>query len=660
MNFQLMAKVIYSNKLASKEQVEEAWKLSGNEKNVGLVLVEQGVLTQQHYDQVYTFVEKKELEQNGASQVEEPVATAVAEPEPEADSVETIAEESSRIEDEIFVSNEDIVEEAPRPEGGESHEQLFEDVENSYSELEEEPVDPVAAALNEMNDTLENEPEDNSSEDPVAAALNEMNETLENQPKEEVSEDPVAAALNEMNHSPKEQISEEPVKEEASLEPSESALAALNDQLEDQLESEDSHFSNIASAADYVNDITSLVQETQENLQEAEQEEQEKEWLESGALPADFEGQTGLGNAHITTPESLSDQNSLQEILAFARANEASDIHLIARNHIFVRKFGSLTKVSDDTITADRVKEIILEGLLDRDRVLFEEHGDLETVLVVDGFGRFRVTVIKHRFGYDLTARVIPSEVKSFEDLKLPEQCAKLTKWAQGMVLITGPIGCGKTSTLATLVEMINQERKDHIISVESPIEIVYSSGKCQLTQREVKLHTQSEANALKGALRQDPDIIVVSELRDPESIQLAMSAAETGHLVLGTMNTNNAIATLSKLIDSFPPDEQDIVRNMVSESLRGIISQQLIPNKEGDGMLVAYEILMITTPVANLIRKNQLHQIPSIMITGKADGMLVLDDSLAQLVASGQINGEDAYYCATQPQNFEEFVKGK
>ncbi len=186
------------------------------------------------------------------------------------------------------------------------------------------------------------------------------------------------------------------------------------------------------------------------------------------------------------------------------------------------------------------------------------------------------------------------------------------------MVLITGPAGCGKTTTLAALVDLINQTRHDHIITIEEPIEIVYEPKQCQITQREINTHTLSQANALRAALREDPDILVVSELRDLNTIQLAVSAAETGHLVFGTMNTVNAVQTISSIIDSFPAEEQSIIRNMISESLRGVICQQLIPKKDGTGMVPAYEVLIVNPPVANLIRSNKITQINNAITTGK------------------------------------------
>jgi len=239
----------------------------------------------------------------------------------------------------------------------------------------------------------------------------------------------------------------------------------------------------------------------------------------------------------------------------------------------------------------------------------------------------------------------------------MPAVCTSLTKWAQGMVLITGPAGCGKTTTLATLIEMINQCRHDHIISIEEPIEIVYEPKQCQITQREINIHTLSQNNALRAALREDPDILVVSELRDLHTIQLAVSAAETGHLVFGTMNTINAAQTISRVIDSFPAEEQSIIRNMISESLRGVICQQLIPRRDGTGMVAAYEVLIVTPSVANLIRTNKITQINNAITTGKSIGMVLMDNSLESLGRNNIITKEEASERASNPSNMIQIL---
>ncbi|MBL8014137.1 MAG: PilT/PilU family type 4a pilus ATPase [Candidatus Omnitrophica bacterium] len=379
--------------------------------------------------------------------------------------------------------------------------------------------------------------------------------------------------------------------------------------------------------------------------------------LSPRGLPKEFVGQTGHGVATINVPHALTPNHSLNEILMYARWMQASDVHICAGYPIIMRKFGSLKVATQTPVTAERVQTIIRKELRGDLVAEFEKTGDLEFVHSITGAGRFRLTLIKQRNGWELTARLITSSIPKFESTGMPKSCEELTKWAQGLVLVTGPVGCGKSTTLATLVEMINQTRDDHIITIENPIEIVYTAKKCQITQREVNLHTTSQANALRAALREDPDILVVSELRDLESIQLAVSAAETGHLVFGTMNTNNASQTISRVIDSFPSDEQSIIRNMISESLRGIISQQLIPKKDGTGVIPAYEILVVNSAISNLIRGGKTTQLTNAITTGRSSGMILLDHSLDELVQKGLISGQEAFERAISPMNFTKYL---
>ncbi|MCA9399826.1 MAG: PilT/PilU family type 4a pilus ATPase, partial [Candidatus Omnitrophica bacterium] len=333
-------------------------------------------------------------------------------------------------------------------------------------------------------------------------------------------------------------------------------------------------------------------------------------------LPRKFIGSSGNGDPK-SVPGEINLNSSLDDILLYARQQGASDVHLIVNTPITFKKFGSLTRLGEDVVTPEHTKKWIEACLTPEQFSRFQATGDLECVYILDGGGRFRVTLMRERFGWDFTARLIPQTIRSFEDSGMPPSCQKLTKWAQGLVLITGPAGCGKTSTLTTLVEMINASRSDHIITIENPVEMVYEAKQCQITQREIGTHTLSQANALRAALREDPDIIVISELRDLDTIQLAVTAAETGHLVLGTMNTNDAAQTISRLIDSFPPDQQGIIRNMVSESLRGIICQQLVPKKDGSGAVPAFEVLMVNAAIANMIRENKVTQINNAISIG-------------------------------------------
>ena len=399
-----------------------------------------------------------------------------------------------------------------------------------------------------------------------------------------------------------------------------------------------------------------MIEVQAEKKPEVELSSKPKEKSAGKSLPSDFVGDRGDGTYAGDAPE-LSADISLNEMLMRVRMMEGSDLHLSAESPIKVRRFTKL-ETFGEPLSAEQVEKLIRKNISAEKLVIFEETGDVELIYVIKGGGRYRVTLMKHRSGWDFTARAISQSIPTLEAMKLPEVCAGLTKWAQGLVLVTGPVGCGKTTTLSSLVQMVNEERKDHIITIESPIEIIYPDSNCQMTQREVGIHTLSQANALKGALRQDPDILVVSELRDLESIQLAVSAAETGHLVFGTMNTTDAPKTISRLIDSFPPEEQEIMRSMISESLRGVISQQMIPKKNGEGVVMAFEVLKVTFPVANIIRKNDMHQIESAMMTGKGEGMILLDDSLKALVDEGLIEGEEAYYRASNPKKFVNYIE--
>ncbi len=374
-------------------------------------------------------------------------------------------------------------------------------------------------------------------------------------------------------------------------------------------------------------------------------------------LPTKFIDSSGDGECKIPVPKTLTTNHSLNEILVFARHTDASDIHLSVNNPIVFRKFSFLKSQTQEILSKEKIMRLIEEAFPSNIISEFLKKGDAEFVHVIEGAGRFRITLMKQRFGWDLTARVIPMKIRSFKESGLPESCANLTKWAQGLVLVTGPAACGKTSTLATLIELINQTRHEHIITIESPTEIVYKPEKCQITQRQVNRHSLSQASALRAALREDIDILVVSELRDLETIQLAITAAETGHLVFGTMNTYTASQTVSSLINSFPPEEQAIMTSMISESLRGIICQQLIPRRDGKGVVPCYEVLIIKNAIANMIRVGNIQQIDNSIVTGKAEGMCLFDHSLERLVKDNMIDLKEATARAINPEIFLKAV---
>ena len=273
-------------------------------------------------------------------------------------------------------------------------------------------------------------------------------------------------------------------------------------------------------------------------------------------------------------------------------------------------------------------------------------------------YGRYRVSVIRQRLGIEVVFRLINADVRTMDQLGLPEYLKLLTRYQNGLILVTGSVGTGKSTTLAAMIQQINMERHDHIITLEDPIEYVIRSRNCHLSQREVFTHTQSFAAALRAALREDPDVIVVGEMRDLETISLAITAAETGHLVLATLHTANASRTLARLLDVFPPEQQEHIRVMVAESLRGIISHQLIPRKDGTARVLALEILTNTPAVANVIRENKTYLLPGIIQTGKKQGMRLMDDALIDHYENDLISAEEVYARADQKHIVRQHLK--
>jgi twitching motility protein PilT len=331
----------------------------------------------------------------------------------------------------------------------------------------------------------------------------------------------------------------------------------------------------------------------------------------------------------------------------------ASDVHIHSGAPMQVRVGGVLKELKMGQFTSDEVQALIREGLDPEQARQLDENLDLDAALVMPGLGRFRCSFYKQQRGFDAVFRPIPPDPPTLGQLGLPASLSKLADFHQGLVLFTGPAGSGKSSTLAAIVEMLNSSRKDHIITVEDPIEYVFSKKSCVVNQRQAGKHTRSFANALRAALREDPDIIVIGELRDLETIQLAITAAETGHLVLGTLHTNNAIRTINRVLDVFPPKQQSQIRAMVSESLRAIVSQRLIPTADGARRLPAIEVLYVKPAISNLIREEKTFQIRSVMQTGKSEGMTLLDDSILDLVKTGQVTKEVARRFAEDPKRF-------
>jgi twitching motility protein PilT len=342
---------------------------------------------------------------------------------------------------------------------------------------------------------------------------------------------------------------------------------------------------------------------------------------------------------------AVSTLGSVDEYLHLAQQYDCSDLHLATGSPPMWRRYGTLQPIWANAalLTADDTRALAYNFLGDSHIKTLEKRGDVDFAYSPD-FGRFRCSVVVQRLGIDLTFRIINTHIRSIEDLALPETCRTLTRYHNGLVLVTGPTGSGKSTTLAALVDEVNKEREDHIITLEDPIEYVFEPKGCHINQREVGTHTQSFAAALRGALREDPDVIMVGEMRDLETISLAITAAETGHLVLGTLHTGNAPRTLDRVLDVFPSDQRDQIRIMVSESLRGIVSQQLIPRADGKGRIMALELLVNTPAVSNSIREGKTFMLPGIMQTGKAVGMVSMDDSLKNLYSQGLISREEAH----------------
>ena len=342
---------------------------------------------------------------------------------------------------------------------------------------------------------------------------------------------------------------------------------------------------------------------------------------------------------------------AIEALLREAVRLGASDLHVHAGSKVRMRLHGRFLDHGSEALDA-AAAETLVNGLLsDADRQVLERSGELDLCHTLPGVARFRANVFRQQRGTDAVLRVIPLSPPSLQDLGLPQALAKFTNFHQGMVLVTGPAGCGKSSTLAALVTLINEERREHVLTIEDPIEYVHASKRCLVNQRNVRRHTESFARALRAGLREDPDVIVIGELRDLETISLALTAAETGHFVLATLHTNDTIRTINRLVGAFPPDQQDQVRTMISESLRAVISQRLVRTTAADRRVAALEVLVVNKAVGNLIRENKTFQIRSILQTGVAQGMVTLEQSLTQLVQQGVVSREEAVRHVDDPK---------
>jgi twitching motility protein PilT len=322
--------------------------------------------------------------------------------------------------------------------------------------------------------------------------------------------------------------------------------------------------------------------------------------------------------------------------------NRGSDLHLAVGNPPIIRVNGSLTRINTPGLTSEQMKFLLGEIMDERQRGEFLSESDLDFAYQTEA-GRFRVNVLDEKNGWSAVFREIPTRIPSPDDIGMPAAIRGLATIHKGLVLVTGATGSGKSTTLAALIDLINQSRQVHILTLEDPIEFVHTSQRALVRQREIGHHTKNFARALKAALREDPDVILVGELRDLETIQLAITAAETGHLVLGTLHTMSAPKTIDRMIDVFPPEQQEQIRVQMAEALAAVISQQLLPRKGGKGRVAAYEILLRNSAVASLIREGKQHQLRNTMQTYRKDGMQLMDLSLIDLARRGIVDFEEA-----------------
>jgi twitching motility protein PilT len=332
----------------------------------------------------------------------------------------------------------------------------------------------------------------------------------------------------------------------------------------------------------------------------------------------------------------------LDELLKQMKAQNASDLHLTSSSAPYMRIHGDMIKLNYRSVSPETCQSLIFEILTEKQKELFQENWDLDLSYPLPGIGRFRVNVFMQRKGISAVFRLIPENIKTIKELDLPESLTNIIDASEGLVLVTGPTGSGKSTTLASLIHTINVEHQAHIITVEDPIEFVHENHRSLVSQREVSSHTKSFSAALRAALREDPDIILVGEMRDLETISLAITAAETGHLVFGTLHTNSAIKTIDRVIDVFPEGQQTQIRVMFSESLRGVIAQTLLPRADHQGRVAVVEVLVNVPAVANLIREGKTHQIASSMQTGRAHGMSTFEQSIYDLIQKGLVSKEE------------------
>jgi twitching motility protein PilT len=343
----------------------------------------------------------------------------------------------------------------------------------------------------------------------------------------------------------------------------------------------------------------------------------------------------------------------ITQLLAFSVKNKASDLHLSAGLPPMIRVHGDVRRINVDPLSHKQVHAMVYDIMNDTQRKHYEDSLECDFSFEVQGLARFRVNAFHQNRGASAVFRTIPSKILTLQQLNCPAVFGELALKPRGLVLVTGPTGSGKSTTLAAMVDHLNESHYGHILTLEDPIEFVHDSKKCLVNQREVGPHTLSFSNALRAALREDPDAILVGELRDLETIRLALTAAETGHLVFGTLHTSSAAKTVDRVVDVFPAAEKDMVRAMLSESLVAVIAQTLCKTKDGNGRVAAHEVMLGTAAIRNLIRENKLAQMYSSIQTGQSVGMQTLDQCLADLVRRNVVSSSEARTRAKFPENF-------
>jgi twitching motility protein PilT len=351
----------------------------------------------------------------------------------------------------------------------------------------------------------------------------------------------------------------------------------------------------------------------------------------------------------------------LDKILCAALEMKASDVHILIGMPPMVRHFGDIKKIPGaEAIDKKNAHRMIMEILDTEQRADLEVHREVDFCYEIPGISRFRANVYMEERGIGGAFRIVPSTIITVDEIGVSDAVKGLTRLRNGLVLVTGPAGCGKSTTLAALVHLVNSERGEHIITIEDPIEFVHKNIKSQVNQRQVGIHTKSFAAALRASLREDPDVILVGEMRDLETISMAITAAETGHLVFSTLHTLSAYKTIERIINVFPPNQQKQIRTMLSESMGGVISQQLIRNAEGTGRIAAMEILIATPSVKTMIRDDKTYQLPGYMQAGRKYGMRMLDDHIIELLQQGKVDPKHAYYMAINKEIVRPYLSDR